>query len=316
MTEQPIEGEIVEEPGTELEVVGPQPATLFHTDNPVEIVQKAGAVADVLTSVLKARGLTSKIGQKEYVQVEGWTLCGTMLGVFAVVEWSRPVDDGWEARATAQNLAGQVVGAAEAECLRSERNWKDRDDYALRSMAQTRAVSKALRAPLGFIVQMAGFAATPADEMPTEQPRPERRQNANAVPAPKSWPKVKDAMRACDNPDEAEALYEAFLRAATYHLYGKTSLKEITAEERKVMLQKAAGAAVWLAEHEDETQDGPFSFYLEPTMRQAWAAMLDGVALEIPDYEPPPAEASAEAEAASYDEEAARLAAKAFADPS
>jgi hypothetical protein len=82
------------------------------------------------------------------------------------------------------------------------------------------------------------------------------------------------------------------------------------------MLQKAAGAAVWLAEHEDETQDGPFNYYLEPTMRQAWAAMLDGVALEIPDYEPPPTASSAEAEAASYDEEAARLAAEVFSDAS
>ena len=145
---------------------------------------------------------------------------------------------------------------------------------------------------------------------PARSEPPEHRQNATAVPTPTSWPKVKDAIRACDNPDEAEALYGAFLRAATYHLYGKTSLKDITADERKVMLQKAAGAAVWLAEHEDETQDGPFNFYLEATMRQAWAAMLDGTLLEIPDYVPP------EPPAPEVDEEAAELARQAFADPS
>jgi hypothetical protein len=33
-------------------------------------------------------------------------------------------------------------------------------------MAQTRAVSKALRLPLGFVMQLAGFNPTPADEMP------------------------------------------------------------------------------------------------------------------------------------------------------
>ena len=48
-------------------------------------------------------------------------------------------------------------------------NWSGRDDYALRSMAQTRAVSKALRLPLGFIVALAGYEATPADEMPAEE---------------------------------------------------------------------------------------------------------------------------------------------------
>jgi hypothetical protein len=34
-------------------------------------------------------------------------------------------------------------------------------------MAQTRAASKALRQPLGFVVVLAGYEATPADEMPS-----------------------------------------------------------------------------------------------------------------------------------------------------
>jgi len=73
----------------------------------------------------------------------------------------------------ARTLGGQVVGAAEAECLRDERNWSDRDDFALRSMAQTRATSKALRLPLGFVVTMAGYDATPLEEMSAEAaPRP------------------------------------------------------------------------------------------------------------------------------------------------
>jgi hypothetical protein len=86
---------------------------------------------------------------------------------------------GWEARVIARTRMGEVVGSAEAECLRSEDAWSftpppnkygktppARDDYALRSMAQTRAVSKALRLPLGFVMQLAGFNPTPAEEMP------------------------------------------------------------------------------------------------------------------------------------------------------
>jgi hypothetical protein len=76
------------------------------------------------------------------------------------------VQVGWEARVEARTRGGEVVGAAEAECLTDERTWKGRDDYARRSMAQTRAVSKALRLPLGFVMQLAGFNPTPADEMP------------------------------------------------------------------------------------------------------------------------------------------------------
>ena len=57
------------------------------------------------------------------------------------------------------------VGWGEGRCTRSEGNWATRDDYQLSSMAQTRAQSKALRQPLGFVVSLAGYSATPAEEV-------------------------------------------------------------------------------------------------------------------------------------------------------
>lgn len=157
---------VAEDVGQEVVPVQSGEVTLFRTDDPAEIVEKATGVARVLAKVLKDQKLTATISGREHVLVEGWTLCGTMLGVFPVCTWTRPVEDGWEARVEARTRDGSVVGAAEAECLRSEKTWKTRDDYALRSMAQTRATSKALRLPLGFIVSLAGFEATPAEEMP------------------------------------------------------------------------------------------------------------------------------------------------------
>jgi hypothetical protein len=145
------------------------PANLFGTSDPVAVVEQSSKIASALADVLKKKGLAKKISGREFVLVEGWTLLGTMLGVFPVVQWTRKLEDGWEARVEARTLSGQVVGAAEAECLRSEKNWGNRDDYALRSMAQTRAVSKALRGPLGFIVQLAGFSPTPAEEIPPDE---------------------------------------------------------------------------------------------------------------------------------------------------
>jgi hypothetical protein len=148
------------------------PTTLFGTNNPAEALAQMTEVATTLADVVRAQNLVVSIGQSEHVRVEGWTFLGSLLGVFPVVVWTHPVmrDDvqvGWEARVEARTRTGEVVGAAEAECLTDERTWKGRDDYARRSMAQTRAVSKALRHPLGFVMQLAGFHPTPVDEVPT-----------------------------------------------------------------------------------------------------------------------------------------------------
>ena len=60
---------------------------------------------------------------------------------------------------------GEWIGWAEGRCDRNERAWVSRDDYALSSMAQTRGQSRALAAPLRFVVELAGYAGTPADDM-------------------------------------------------------------------------------------------------------------------------------------------------------
>jgi len=156
------------------------PVTLFGTDDPVAVVERASVIATALADVIRRRHLFKHIGQSDHVFVEGWTLLGSMLGVFAEVEWSRPLDgtyEGWEARAVARTLAGRTVGAAESMCSRGEGKWRTSDDYAIRSMAQTRAVSKALRLPLGFIMELAGYSATPAEELTHEQPGPGERQS-------------------------------------------------------------------------------------------------------------------------------------------
>ena len=158
---EPIEGELVP--------YVPSPSTavdLFGANDPVEVIQRAQAVAGALKDVLTRQGLTQKIGNGEHVLVSGWTLLGSMLGVFPVCVWSHKLENGWEARVEARTRTGEVVGAAEAMCTRDEAKWKNRDEYALRSMAQTRATSKALRQPLGFVVTLAGYNETPAEEVP------------------------------------------------------------------------------------------------------------------------------------------------------
>jgi hypothetical protein len=145
---------------------------LFGTDNPRAVIVKATEISDELARVIHDKKLYARISGKEHVLVEGWTLLGSMLGLFPYTVWTRQLEDGWEARVEARTTDGRAIAAAEAECLRAERRWSRADDYAIRSMAQTRATSKALRLPLGFVMQLAGFEATPADEL--DQPEPER----------------------------------------------------------------------------------------------------------------------------------------------
>ena len=148
------------------EVVEPAPTSvnLFGAQSPVEVVAKSAAVARSLADIITKQKLYTVIGEKKHVRVEGWTLCGSMLGVYPVCVWTRPLENGWEARVEARTMNGTVVGAAESSCLKTEKLWSSRDDFAIRSMAQTRATSRALRMPLGFIIQLAGYDATPAEE--------------------------------------------------------------------------------------------------------------------------------------------------------
>nr|WP_051360197.1 hypothetical protein [Adhaeribacter aquaticus] len=58
-----------------------------------------------------------------------------------------------------------VVGRGFAVCSNKEKGKKFFDEYAIASMAQTRATGKAYRLPLGFLMKAAGYEATPAEEM-------------------------------------------------------------------------------------------------------------------------------------------------------
>lgn len=144
--------------------------TLFGSDDPNEVVAEATRHANALAEVVQARRLFTQIGDKRHVHVDGWTLLGSMTGVFPAEEGeAEPVEidgvKGFKATVKAVTRTGQVVGRATAYCMRDEDRWRNAKLHALASMAQTRATSKALKGPLGFIVKLAGFEPTPAEEM-------------------------------------------------------------------------------------------------------------------------------------------------------
>lgn len=191
---------------------------LFGTSDPVAVIVQATRVADALKDIVVKKKLVSMIQSKEYPLVEAWQTLAVMLGLATICEWTRQVPDGWEARVIVQRN-GLTIAAAEAQCLRSEKSKKSWEDYAIRSMSQTRATSKSLRSVLGFIMVLAGYQATPAEEMP-DPPAPAAKPGKPAPVADDSGRKmgVEAIVRLCGKlgievPESLEILSVEELRA-------------------------------------------------------------------------------------------------------
>jgi hypothetical protein len=138
----------------------------------------------------------------------------------------------------------------------------------------------------------------------------ETRKEGGLGPAsvPRSWAKVRELVETSSGqPDIWESRFEYFIKAASYHLYGETEGKKLTPDQRKVMLQKAAGAAVFCAE-DDSNPLGP-SWSVEH-IRMGFAHVLDGALLEVPDLPEPEIEGQT-----AIDDEIERLADEAIVGP-
>ena len=140
-------------------------------------------VANTLAPLVREQGLTVKglnrsNKEAEYVTVEGWEVLGTFLGIVPVTTIIEDMTNdkgrviGYKARATLyQNpiiendeiVGGTVIARAEAQ---ADRSGFQKDLFAIASMAQTRALGKAYRMGLSWIMKMAGFEGTFAEDMP------------------------------------------------------------------------------------------------------------------------------------------------------
>ena len=162
--------------GKELVVVDAEVVDLgvLPTKGPVQLVQQATEVAKVLAGVIKNAKLYKDIQGKQFVTVEGWTTLGGMIGVLPrEVDIKRHEDGAYEATVELIRTSdGMVVGRASALCGMDEKKWAIGAEYARRSMAVTRATGKAYRLGFSWIIKLAGYEATPAEEIPQDEPAP------------------------------------------------------------------------------------------------------------------------------------------------
>ena len=131
-------------------------------------------VASTLQTFVTERKLTANIQGKNYPLVEAWQFAGSQLGLIPVVRevknLSTDTELKYEAMVEVIRLTDSVVlSRGYAVCSNKENSKRRFDEYAIASMAQTRAVGKAYRNILAWLMKAAGFEATPAEEMDFNQ---------------------------------------------------------------------------------------------------------------------------------------------------
>ena len=123
-----------------------------------------------LSQLIKEKGLSSNIQGKQFVNVEGWQFAGASLGLMPIItittDLSKDDEIKYMATCEVRNItSGQLVATGIALCSNKEKTKRFFDEYAILSMAQTRAIGKAYRNLLAWLMKAAGFEATPAEEM-------------------------------------------------------------------------------------------------------------------------------------------------------
>ena len=137
---------------------------------PSAMVARATEVADLLKDIIERQELFTMISGKKHVKAEGWMALMSMMGInpkeARVIEHT---DGSFEAYVELINMkTGMIVGGGSALCGIDEQRWKKADRYARRSMAITRATGKAARLCFAWVMALAGYNTTPAEEMPHE----------------------------------------------------------------------------------------------------------------------------------------------------
>jgi hypothetical protein len=126
-------------------------------------------LAKDLAKFIKDNKLTTNVQGKEFVNVEGWQYAGSRLGIVPIVDHvinvSTDTELKYQAKVTLFDLRSQhTVGAGFAVCSNKESGKKFYQEFAIMSMAQTRAIGKAYRNCLAWIIRL-----------PATSPRPPRK---------------------------------------------------------------------------------------------------------------------------------------------
>jgi len=172
------------------------------------VLQEAMVAAKALADVVSKKKKPVIMNGEQYLEFEDWQTVGRFYGTTAKVIETRYIEygtaQGFEARAVALRY-GKEISAAEAMCLNDEPNWKGKPLFQLKSMAQTRACAKSLRNVLAWVVVLAGYKPTPAEEMTGQEHKPPiqepKKKNGDKEQNPTTSITVKEVIKQTKNKD-------------------------------------------------------------------------------------------------------------------
>lgn len=248
---------------TEAIIPAQPPAVLSIQRAPHIVLEEAAKAAAALRQVVESKPDKLVLGGKTYLKFEDWQTLGRFYGVTAAATSTNYIEygrvRGFEAHARALLVStDQVVSEAEAMCLDDEPKWSTRAKYSyqngqrtqvgteqvplfqLRSMAQTRACAKALRNVLAWVVVLAGYAPTPAEEMDSVK---NSSSPVNAAPV-KRVPQDRckefcDRMEKAGNEAQLREVYFAAYREA--HSNNDSESQEIYIHAKDARLRELRG---------------------------------------------------------------------------
>lgn len=144
---------------------------IYDLAKPAQTLQ----LASELQRFVKDQNLTVNIKGKNYPLVESWQWAGSQLGLYPYLLQVTNLSNDKEVKYLAEVEirkfgTNEPVSKGIAICSNKEANKKMWDEYAILSMAQTRATGKAFRNLLSWLMKAAGFEATPAEEMDFNAP--------------------------------------------------------------------------------------------------------------------------------------------------
>lgn len=255
---------------------------MAHIESPLTVIPSSGV--ETYRASTDAAGLcraivlqtAMNIQGRKYVRVEGWQAIAVAHGCTASACNVERVDGGFRATGQVRRMSdGVVIAEAEGFVGEDEPTWfggtargktlPKRADFAIRAMAQTRAVSRACRSAFAHVVVMIDkdLSTTPAEEMQgvmdhheTDDWAAEARKDGlttetrsayqvNKVKAAATWTDAAlEALRFAALPSDIDTWWEdnakACDRLEANHPDQHARLKAAAAEMRDALMAKAA----------------------------------------------------------------------------
>lgn len=143
---------------------------------PRQIIAQAEEQATLLMEIVQRKTLYATIEGKQYLEAEAWETILAFNRVVPDTDWVEPIREdgeivGYNAKVSLWKY-GERTGGAIMSCGLDEFPCRGKEGQAkhkaAKSAAQTWALSKAARMQYSYIVVLAGYQPTPAEEMRSE----------------------------------------------------------------------------------------------------------------------------------------------------